>query len=387
MDVAIVAPCPVPYVRGGAENYWRGLQDHINEETPHQAEVIKLPSREHEFWELIASYRAFAALDLHEFDVVVSGKYPAWMTPHPRHVVHMLHPLRGLYDTYHYFQQPETVTDAPPGVAELLEFCAQHDRNREALGEFFERMDVLQARRDSLAPQLFAFPGPLIRALVQWLDRVALADAARLGAISRTVSERDGYFPAGAAVFVAYPPSNVRREPGGRRGDYVLAAGRLDQSKRIDMLIEAMGQTTSAATLRIAGTGPDEERLRELAAANPRIRFEGRVSNRELTALYASARAVAFTAYDEDFGLVALEGMQSGRPVIVLRDGGGATEIVEDGVSGLVAEPDAAGLAAAIDRLWSSRKEWRDMGQAGLARSRDITWDPLIGELEAAARA
>ena len=53
MDIAIVAPCPIPYMIGGAENLWRGLQDHLNEHTSHQAELIKLPSRELEFWDLI----------------------------------------------------------------------------------------------------------------------------------------------------------------------------------------------------------------------------------------------------------------------------------------------------------------------------------------------
>src|SRR3954471_9016008 len=107
MDVAIVAPCPIPYVIGGAENLYRGLQDHINEHTPHQAEIIKLSSRELSFWELLDSYRAFAALDLTGFDVVVSTKYPSWMVDHPRHVVYMLHKLRGLYDTYHFLQMPD----------------------------------------------------------------------------------------------------------------------------------------------------------------------------------------------------------------------------------------------------------------------------------------
>ena len=95
MDIAIVAPCPIPYMIGGAENLWRGLQDHLNEHTAHQAELIKLPSRELAFWELLDSYRRFAELDLTGFDLVVSSKYPAWMVNHPRHVVYMLHRLRG----------------------------------------------------------------------------------------------------------------------------------------------------------------------------------------------------------------------------------------------------------------------------------------------------
>lgn len=385
MDVAIVAPCPIPYVRGGAENLWRALQDHLNEETSHQAEIIKLATREHGFWDLIASYRAFSELDVHEFDVVVSGKYPAWMVGHGHHVVYMLHPLRGLYETYHYFNLPDSLTEPPAPVAELLDYCDGHSGRRDALPEFFERMAGLHARRDALPAELFAFPGPLIRALVHWLDGVARAGAARFGAISHTVAGRPDYFPDGVNVFVAHPPTTVQRAPGGRRGDYVFTVGRMDAIKRTDLLIAAMAQVTSGATLRIAGSGPEEARLRELAAANPRVRFEGRVSEAELTALYANARAVAFCAYDEDFGLVVLEGMQSARPIITCRDSGGPTELVEDGRNGLVVEPDAAALAQAIDRLWARRNDWRRMGRAALERAREVSWTPVIAELEAVA--
>src|SRR3954453_5715341 len=144
MDVAIVAPCPIPYTIGGAENLWRSLQAHINEHTPHQAEQIKLPSREHTFWELVDSYRRFAELDLTGFDVVVSSKYPAWMVAHPRHVVYMVHKLRGLYDTYHFLQMPDRhPTEAAP-VQALRAFMAERAGERAALGEFFGRLGELR---------------------------------------------------------------------------------------------------------------------------------------------------------------------------------------------------------------------------------------------------
>jgi glycosyltransferase involved in cell wall biosynthesis len=387
MDVAIVAPCPVPYVRGGAENHWLSLQDHVNEQTPHRAEIIKLPSREHEFWDLIESYRTFSTLDLHEFDLVLSGKYPAWMVGHHHHVVHLLHPLRGLYDTYHFSQLPDAYPDPPAAVAQLLAFCAAHPRQRDALPEFFARMESLKAQRESLATDLFAFPGPLIRTLVHWLDGVALAPAqiVRYGAISQTVKERADYFPAGVEVFVVHPSSRVRREPGGRHGDHVLSVGRLDGPKRVELLIEAMAHVQSQAPLVIVGSGPVEPRLRELAAGNSRVRFEGEVSEARLSELYARARAVAYIPYEEDFGLVTLEAMQSARPVITCRDSGGPLELVQDGVTGLVVEPGAPAIAAAIDRLWASRGEWRRMGKAALECSRPVTWAPLVRELEAAA--
>ena len=100
MDIAIVAPGPVPLAIGGAENLWWGLLEHLNRRSPHHADLIKLPTPERSFWEIVDSYRRWAELDVSGYDLVISGKYPAWMTDHPRHVCYMLHPLRGLYDTY-----------------------------------------------------------------------------------------------------------------------------------------------------------------------------------------------------------------------------------------------------------------------------------------------
>ena len=100
MKVAVIAPSPVPFVLGGAERLVNGLVRAINELTPHDAELLKLPSREHNLPDLMATYRAFRALDVSHFDLVISTKYPSWMIDHPHHVVYMLHPLRGLYETY-----------------------------------------------------------------------------------------------------------------------------------------------------------------------------------------------------------------------------------------------------------------------------------------------
>lgn len=386
MDVAIVAPCPVPYARGGAENLWRGLQDHLNEATQHQAEIIKLPSREHEFWDLLASYRRFAELDLTGFDVVLSSKYPAWMVDHPAHVVYMQHPLRGLYDTYHYFGLPE-LPDALGPVAELLAFCQGTERERGALGEFWERLEHLRAREASLVPDLFAFPGALIRVLIHWLDGVGMCPGAikRYGAISATVRARPGYFPVGADVFVAHHPAHREIAPGGRRGDYLFTVSRLDRPKRLDVLVEAMSLVCSKARLKLAGAGPEAERLGVLSAGNDRIELLGRVSDEALVGLYGRARAVAFIPYDEDFGLVALEAMQAGRPVITCGDAGGPRELVEHGVTGLVVDATPVAVAAAIDELWADRSRWRRMGRAGQLRAREVGWDPLVQQLLAVA--
>src|SRR5687768_9875981 len=102
MKIGIVAPSPVPFCIGGAENLWWGLLHYLNQATDHQAELIKLPSPDLSFWQIIDSYHAFARLDLTHFDLLISSKYPGWMVQHPNHLCYLTHRLRGLYDTYHF---------------------------------------------------------------------------------------------------------------------------------------------------------------------------------------------------------------------------------------------------------------------------------------------
>lgn len=385
MDIAIVAPCPIPYTIGGAENLWRGLQDHINEHTPHQAEVIKLPSPEHSFWALVDSYRRFAALDLRGFDLVVTGKYPAWMIEHRTHVCYMLHRLRGLYDTYHFLGMPDRYPDAPAPVVELREFMASSEGRREELDEFFARLGRLR-NATHLPSDLFAFPGPFAREVVHFLDGIGLAPSAiaRFGAISATVRDREGYFPPERDVFVAHPPTALKGAQGRRAGSYLFTASRLDGPKRIDLLVRAMEHAPAAARLRIAGTGPDEQALRELAAGNPRIELLGRVTAEQLGSLYAGARAIVFVPYLEDFGYITLEGMRAGRPVITCTDSGGARELVTDGVTGLVAEPTPEALGDAIGQLWNERRLARRLGRAARKRASKVAWEVVVRELVSA---
>jgi glycosyltransferase involved in cell wall biosynthesis len=384
MDIAILAPCPIPYMIGGVENLVRGLQDHINERTPHQAEIIKLPSPELNFPDLVDSYRRFSELDVTGFDLAVAVKYPAWMTPHPRLAVYMTHKLRGLYDTYHFTGLPERLPDPPASVRELSAFMADHSGRRDALGDLFERIDALR-RAPRVTDKVFAFPGPVIREIVHFLDGVGLARGAvrRYGAVSATVRDRADYFPAGEDVFVVHHPTALAGLRDGRPGAYLFTASRLDPPKRIDLLVDAIRLLDRRVELRIAGGGPDEAALRERAGGDRRIVFCGRVPEAELVDLYAGARAVAFVPYAEDYGLITLEAMLSGKPVITCRDSGGCTELVADGENGFVVDPDPQALAAAIDRLWSSRRLARRMGREAKTRADQIGWQPLVDQLVA----
>jgi glycosyltransferase involved in cell wall biosynthesis len=133
---------------------------------------------------------------------------------------------------------------------------------------------------------------------------------------------------------------------------YFLAIGRLVPYKRFDLLIELANALT--LPLWIGGTGTERARLQ--AMAGPTVKFLGFVPDADLPALYAGAKAVLFPQV-EDAGIVPLEAMASGTPVIALGRGG-ALDVVVDGVTGLLV-PD----------------QHVDAFSAAVTRANSITWN------------
>jgi glycosyltransferase involved in cell wall biosynthesis len=180
----------------------------------------------------------------------------------------------------------------------------------------------------------------------------------------------------------------ARRDPTWRRRNgvpddtvIVLHVGRLAAEKNLPVLIDAWERAHAAvgrrATFVIAGEGPMEPAL---AARLPWARRLGFLGRHALADLYASADLCVLPSHTETCGLVALEAMASGIPVVAA-DAGGFRESVQDGVTGrLVGAADPAGFAAAIVDLVDAPAHRREMGAAGrrFAESRDILHEDTI---------
>jgi len=134
---------------------------------------------------------------------------------------------------------------------------------------------------------------------------------------------------------VIHPPVDVDRfEPARTRADYYVALGRQVPYKRVDLAVSAATQLN--IPLKVYGDGPEHEKLVRLAGPTVQFftdRFTD-ASDQAVTDALNHARGFIFPA-EEDFGIVQVEALAAGAPVIALSRGG-ARDIVEDGVSGVL---------------------------------------------------
>jgi D-inositol-3-phosphate glycosyltransferase len=206
----------------------------------------------------------------------------------------------------------------------------------------------------------------------------------RLGTSARRVT----VIPCGVDLVRFARPSR-RPRPGTRAR--VLWLGRLVERKGVGTIIEAL-PSAPAADLVVAGGPPRAElphdpeyrRLRGLAESlgvSDRVRFDGRVDREQAARYMHSAEIAVCVPWYEPFGIVPLEAMASGVPVIGSAVGGILDTII-DGVTGLHVPPrDPARLARAINELVADAGLRARLGDAGAARAQALYgWDRIAGE-------
>jgi Glycosyl transferases group 1. len=194
-----------------------------------------------------------------------------------------------------------------------------------------------------------------------------------------------------------------------------ICVGRHEFPKRPELFIHAM-KHVKGLTGRIVGQGGQTERLKAMdkyltflhhrgediddqymwkhaifhqdQLKFPRIRrvesnviFTGRVSYDQLISEYAHSLCVVCPAFEEDYGLTAIEAMAFHKPVIVCSDGGGYREFIQDGVNGFIVEPEGQAIADAINYLADNPDKLKQMGDNAYEFSRQYSWEKAISHL------
>ena len=164
---------------------------------------------------------------------------------------------------------------------------------------------------------------------------------------------------------------------------FVLGLGRAVRKKGFDLLLESFSRLAAGypdVGLVIGGDGAARgelvARVGQLGLRD-RVVLPGTLSRGEVAWAMAHASVFVLPSRVEPFGIVVLEALSAGRPVVV-SNRGGAGEIVRDGLEGLHADPtDADGMATAIARLLDDEELRRRVAGAGAARATEFSWDQI----------
>jgi len=342
VETVLVCEAQVPFVHGGAEVHVRQLVRELRARG-FATELVSVPFKWYPKEEILPHAAAWRLLDLSEcngrpVDLVIGTKFPSYFARHPNKVAWLIHQYRAAY-----------------------ELCGTEYSD-------FAHTELDVGLRDTLTR----------------LDTEMLGECRALFANARNTASRLAKFNGLTAQPLYHPPKLAARLVPGPYSDYVLSVGRIESVKRVDLIIAAMASVPSRIRLIVAGDGTQRqnaERAAELAGVRDRITFLGTVGDEDLIALYASALAVVYPPFDEDFGYVTLEAFRARKPVITCTDSGGPNEFVVDGVNGFVCAPESEALAGAISQLAGDPAKAAALGDAGHDIATAITWDGVIEKL------
>jgi glycosyltransferase involved in cell wall biosynthesis/SAM-dependent methyltransferase len=344
----LIATTQVPFVRGGAELHAEGLLAALRG-AGCEAEIAAIPFKWYPPERILDAMLCTRLCDWTEYsgasiDLLIGLKFPAYLVPHPRKVLWILHQHRAAYDLW----------------------------GHPVLGD------------------LHRFPdGAQVREAILQADRKLIPEARAVYANSRNVERRLRRYCGVESRTLYHPPPNAGRFHCADAEDFLFCPSRLNLSKRQDLVLEALARTRQPVVVNFAGAADEAsfaEQLRAMAnrlGLEKRVHWLGNITEEEKIEQYAKSLGVIFPPVDEDYGYISLEAMLSSKPVITCTDAGGPLEFIEQGATGLVAEPTAASLAEAMDRLWEDRAAARRMGQAARARYGElrISWDTVIETL------
>jgi glycosyltransferase involved in cell wall biosynthesis len=229
------------------------------------------------------------------------------------------------------------------------------------------------------------------------VDRLAWRRYAKVFCISRECLARveRGKLGRPSLRELLYPGIGIEPQSDVSRWDpFFLVPGRIMWTKNIELAIEAFrifrrrSPANERFRLVIAGIVDRKsqiylDRLKALAAGIDGVEFRIHPSDAELAELYSSCYGMLFTAFNEDWGIVPIEAMAFGKPVLSVNRGG-PRESVQHGIQGFLEEPEPARFAERMNQLVSDPELAKRMGAAGPDRARLYSWDEFAARIDQA---
>jgi glycosyltransferase involved in cell wall biosynthesis len=333
-----------PFVSGGAEAMASHLEKHLRI-AGHEAEVLRIPFQWEPATRIPSQMLMARAFELQNVDHVIALKFPAYLVPHPRKTLWLVHQYRQAYDLFDAGQ-----TNLPDGEM-----------------------------------------GSDIRRLIKNADDECFRGARRIFSISDVTQARLAHYNGFRSEVLRAPINDPDIFGGGPSDGYVFAGGRVNGAKRQHLLVEAMAHAAKDVRLVVAGppdTEADAERLKatvERLGMQDRVHLDLRFLSRSEYADYLNrSSAVASLPFDEEsFSYVAMEAATAAKALISTTDSGGVLGLARDGETGWVCEPRPEALAQAMSAVHADTARTRELGQAAHARWNGfgINWQATVQAL------
>ncbi|MFI4989749.1 MAG: glycosyltransferase family 4 protein [Solirubrobacterales bacterium] len=340
----LIATTYVPFVEGGSRIMVRDLTRALREHG-HEVDTVEIPFVS--AWEqMLEQMLAIRMLDVSaSSEVLIAIRTPSYLLRHPNKRLWFIHHHRGAYDLWG--TQWQDIPATPEGLSVRRSIVAADDRYLREARRIFTNSQIVSDRLREFND----------------LDSEVL------------------YPPLGEPDrFVCRPAE-----------DYFFYPSRILGHKRQLLTVQAAARMQSGARLVIAGVPDDENQLSALEREIDEQGLHGRVelmprwiSEEEKASLIAGSIGVLYVPFLEDsYGYVTLEAFQAHKPVVTCSDSGGTLELIEDSVNGVVAAPEPAALAAAMDRLHADPTAAAQMGRRAhetLLHKR-IDWNHVVSSL------
>ena len=340
----VVVTSDVPFVEGGHLTIARCTVQALKE-LGYEADLFLTPSNR--FGRLFQAYLATRLTDVQQDGLerkihqVISFRYPSYAVKHPSHVCWLTHRPREYYDLWEI----------------LISQSGLRGKIKESLK----------------------------KTIIHSLDSYLLKkNITKLFSISQTVQARLRKW-GNIKAEVLYPPPPPRSYRTDSYQNFIFSVSRLQKLKRMDLLIEAFKHVKNKECKAfIMGEGSEFQNLSAQIKENhleKRVIILNQTDEETLLDHYARCRAVFFSPLREDYGFVTAEAFASRKAVLTTYDSGGPTELVNNGQTGHILEPDPKKIAEKIDELAERRDLAEKMGQKAHEFISEFSWEETVKKL------
>ena len=329
-------------------------------------------NKNEEFFRYTMSIREYEKLNLDNYDLVISTQPPSFAIKHPNIMVLFYHHLKIYYDLYDVYLECIAKDKG------IHEYSKQIIRKIDS--SYINNSKFYLAGSEHVAKRLQMF-NEIERKNIE-VFRAGIDDKYYNynGEIKyeKHICVGRHEFPKRPELFI-----HAMKFLPNMEGKLIGHGGKTEELKIIDKYLQYTLET---------GVSVDDEKLWKKIVFNTsklkyniknksNVIFSGKVSQEELMMEYANSLCVICPAFEEDYGLTAIEAMSFSKPVIVCNDGGGFVEFIKDGENGFIVEPTGEAIAEKIKLLYENKELAKKMGKNAYEFSRKYNWESAIKQI------